>query len=149
MQARRSPPGPVRRARRTVRVVCEGDAEVNFIRHVRRLYLADHIGHAVSHRNARGKGGRRALELALSRQSRSGVDEMAILIDTDTDWGAEQLLKARQHRVQVLESMPFLEAWLLQVAGHDAPGNTAACKREFRQRFGGEAHSDWTCRGVA
>lgn len=142
MRGHRTPPPQIRRARRTVRIVCEGYAEVTLLRHVRSLYLSDHAGHALSHKNARGKGGRRALDLALSQHVKLGVDVVAILIDTDTDWDDGQRLKAQRHRVQVLESTPCLEAWLLQAAGHRPPGDTAACKREFERQFGGGAHDE-------
>lgn len=140
MQHRRQPRTVQRRARRTVRIVCEGDAEVCVVRHVRDLYTSGGDGRALSHRNARSKGGRRALELALSRQVKAGVDVMVILIDVDQDWDDSLRQRARAQGVQVLESVPCLEAWLLQVTGHVAPANSAACKRAFRTAFGGEAH---------
>lgn len=82
------------------------------------------------------------MELATSTQVRLGVDEMAILIDTDQDWDDDLRTKARQKRVHVVESTPCLEAWLLQVAGHRPPDNSAACKRAFERQFGGEAHHE-------
>lgn len=142
MKGRRRQRSFQRRARRTVRIVCEGDAEVCLVRHLRSLYLSGGAGHSVSHRNARGRGGQRALELATSTQVRQGVDHIAILIDTDQDWDDDLRTKARQKRVHVAESAPCLEAWLLQVAGHRPPDNSAACKRAFKEKFGGEAHQE-------
>lgn len=140
MGGRRRVPGPARQARRTVRIVCEGEAEVCLVRHVRQLYTAGGQGHAVTHRNARGKGGRCVLDLALSPQVRLGVDVIAILVDTDQDWDDTQRRRAQGRRVEVLESEPCLEAWLLQVAGHPAPEDSDRCKRAFRAAFGADAH---------
>jgi hypothetical protein len=80
------------------------------------------------------------LELALSRQVKAGVDVMAILIDVDQDWDDSLRVKARAHGVQVLESEPCLEAWLLLVTGRTPFADSAACKRAFKSAFGGEAH---------
>jgi hypothetical protein len=126
--------------RRTVRIICEGEAEICVVRHVRQLYTLAGQGHAISHRNARGKGGRRALELALSPRVRDGVDVLAIFIDTDQDWDSTLRRRAHDRGVAVLESEPCLEAWLLQVAGRTAGSDSAACKRAFRVSFGAEAH---------
>jgi hypothetical protein len=142
MPARRRTEGPERRARRTVRIVCEGDAEVCVVRHLRSIYLGGNVGHAVSHKNARGKGGKRALELALSPRVRGEVDVIAILIDSDQDWNDGLRLQAQRRGVHVVESAPCLEAWLLQAAGHRPPTTTAECKREFRRVFGAEAHDE-------
>lgn len=142
MSRRRPVPMVERRARRTVRIVCEGYAEVNVVRHLRSLYLSGRAGHALSDKNAHGGGGRRALELALSPRVRIGVDVIAILIDTDKDWDVTLRQKAAERGVQVLESAPCLEAWLLRVAGHRPPGTTAACKQAFHAAFGGDAHHD-------
>ncbi len=142
MQARRRALPTGRSARRTVRIVCEGYAEVCVVRHLRALYLSNSVGHALSHRNARGRGGQRALELATSTQVRAGIDQVAILIDTDQDWSDALRAVAHSKRVRVLESTPCLEAWLLQVAGHRPPDSSAACKRLFEERFRGEAHHE-------
>lgn len=71
-----------------------------------------------------------------------GVDVLAILIDTDQDWDDALRARARQKRIQVVESSPCLEAWLLQVAGHRPPDSSAACKRAFEQILGGNAHDE-------
>jgi hypothetical protein len=142
MQARRRTEGPERRARRTVRIVCEGDAEVCVVRHLRAIYLGGNGGHAVSHKNARGKGGRRVLELALSPRVRAEVDVIGILIDTDQDWDDGLRLQVQRRGVPVVESVPCLEAWLLQAADKSPPTTTAECKREFRRVFGAEAHEE-------
>ena len=112
------------------------------MRHLRKLYLSGRVGHAVSDHNARGRGGKRALELATSPRVKVGVDQLVNLIDTDQDWNDDLRAAARRRRVHVVESAPCLEAWLLQVAGHKPPDSSAACKRAFEQEFGGAAHRE-------
>jgi hypothetical protein len=146
MAPRRREQTTERRVRRTVKIVCEGYAEVNFVKHVRSLYLFGGAGHAVSCINARGKGGRRALELALRPQVKSGADVIAILIDVDKDWDDALRRKAQKYQIQVLESTPCLEAWLLHLAGLESPGSTRDCKRRFEKEFGGEAHHEQVLR---
>jgi hypothetical protein len=130
----------VRRVRRTIQIVCEGYAEEYFLKHVRSLYLARSGDVALTVKNARGKGGRAVLNHALSPRFRGHFDVMAILIDTDQDWGDAERARAKAGEVVVLESTPCLEAWLLAVNGHASRGNSAHCKREFERRFGAEAH---------
>lgn len=90
--------------------------------------------------NARGKGGKAVLEYALRPQVRGGYDEVAILVDTDQDWSAEERARASAEGIVVLESSPCLERVLLAIHGRAANGPTAKQKRAFIQFFGMEAH---------
>lgn len=140
MAARKS--AQLRQQRYAVLVVGEGDAECEFLRHLKALYVGRNSNKAVTIKNARGKGGRGVLKTALDevRYKGSAYDEVAVLLDTDTDWDDALRAKARQSKVMVFESTPCLEAELLRVAQHHASSVTALCKREFAQRFGHEAH---------
>ena len=142
MQARRRPAYLRRQVRHTVRIVCEGRADESFVKHVRSLYLARQGNVALTTKVAHGKGGRHALTLACSRHVRAGIDTVAILIDTDQDWNDQLRAIARRAGIQVLESQPCLEAWLLRVLGVEVTPRTADCKRIFADRCGGEAHED-------
>src|SRR5690606_11892200 len=68
------------------------------------------------------------------------------LLDTDTDWDDACRAKARKSRIgrrgrlDVIESKPCLEAWLLKILGIEAEGDTRRMKREFKQHTGCEAH---------
>jgi hypothetical protein len=112
------------------------------VRHLRSSYLAGHVGHGVSHKNARGKGGKHALDLALRQRNQAGVDCVAIFIDTDQDWNDRLRTKASKHGIDVVESSPCLEAWLLRTAGLKPADDTDECKRTFAQEFGGAAHDE-------
>lgn len=125
--------------RHTINIVCEGASEVALLRHIRSLYLSRTGDLALTVTNARGGGGRGVLRHALSQRVRTGFDEMAILIDTDTDWDDQLRQQARDRNIRALESDPCLEAWLLRIHGAAAPAESGAIKREFARRFGGDA----------
>ena len=139
-----------RTVKQTLLIVGEGDADIAFVRFVKRMY-ADSLGRAVQEHNAKGKGGRNVLETALRRANNNrAYDKVVLLLDTDTDWDDACRAKARKSRIgtrgrlDVIESNPCLEAWLLKLLGVDAVGDTRHMKREFNQRTGCKAHEpEW------
>ena len=131
--------------RETLLIVAEGDAEVAFIRHLKLLYR-DSLGRAVQEANARGKGGRHVLEVAIRRANNRDHDKVILLLDTDTNWSDAERAKARKSRIgrrgrlDVVESSPCLEAWILRILGIEAEGDTKHFKRLFKAQMGCEAH---------
>lgn len=135
--ARRPPPRPVRR---TLLLVGEGLAEEAFLRHLKAVYV-ERGSKAVTVRNAKGKGGGHVLDYTVRQCRAADFDEAAALLDTDHDWGEARRAQARRAGIAIFEAAPCLEALLLTIAGHHPPNATAACKRDFAQRFGHEAHA--------
>jgi len=138
-----------RAVKETLLVVGEGDADIAFVRHVKRMY-SDSLGRAVQEHNAKGKGGKHVLETALRRNNNRAYDKVVLLLDTDTDWDDAARAKARKSRVgkrgrlDVIESNPCLEAWLLKILGVEIEGDTRHMKREFKASTGCEAHEpEW------
>jgi hypothetical protein len=131
--------------RETLLIVAEGDAEVTFIRHLKVVYR-DSLGRAVQDANARGKGGRHVLEVAIRRANNRDHDKVILLLDTDTNWSDAERAKARRSRIgrrgrlDVIESNPCLEAWILRILGVEAEGDTKHFKRLFKAEIGCEAH---------
>jgi len=115
--------------REALLVVGEGDAEIAFVRHLKRTY-SDVLGRSVQEINAHGKGGKHVLDTARRRANNRDHDKVVLLLDTDTDWGDEDRAKARKSRVgkrgklDVIESEPCLETWLLKILGVETDGNT-------------------------
>lgn len=139
-------PAKTRAVRETLLIVGEGDAEIAFVRFVKRLY-ADSLGRSVQEINAHGKGGKNVLETALSRANINRTyDKVVLLLDTDTDWGDSDRAKARKAKVgkrgklDVIESDPCLESWLLKILGVETEGNTRHMKQKFKEHSGVEAH---------
>jgi hypothetical protein len=132
----------LRAQRHTILIVHEGYAEGCLLTHLRTIYQPRNAALALTLRNARGGGGRHALDLALRMRRRSDFDEVTIFVDTDQDWDEAQRRRANASHIDVVESSPCLEAWLLQVNGHAAQGNGDQLKRDFLRHYGGAAHND-------
>lgn len=144
------PSGKLRAVKETLLIVGEGEAEIAFVRYVKRMY-GDSLGRSVQEHNAKGRGGKNVLETALRRANNNrAYDKVVLLLDTDTDWNDELRAKVRRSRIgkhgrlDVIESDPCLEAWLLKILGVETEGDTRHMKREFKVCTGYEAHaSDW------
>jgi hypothetical protein len=132
--------GVRRQARRTVLLVGEGNAEENFLRHLKELYVERHGGVAVTIRNAHGKGAANVVDHARKQQRNADYDVVAALLDTDTDWNDATRKAARQGKVNPVLCTPCLEAVLLEIAGAPAPGqDSRQLKRTFARHFGCDA----------
>ena len=143
------PPAETRTVKETLLIVCEGDAEIAFVRFVKRTY-ADALGRAVQEHNAQGKGGKHVLETGLRRaRNNRTYDKMVLLLDADQDWDDQLRARAQKtrvgkHPISVIEASPCLEAWLLQILGAEAEGDTRYMKQKFQARTGVQAHEpEW------
>ena len=143
------PAAKTRTVRETLLIVCEGVAELGFIRFVKRTY-ADALGRAVQEHNAKGKGGKYVLEAGLRyAKNNRAYDKVVLLLDTDQDWNDELRARARKarvgkHPISVIEANPCLEAWLLQILGAETEGDTRHMKQKFQAHTGVEAHEpEW------
>lgn len=143
------PPAKTRTVKETLLIVCEGDAEIAFVRFVKRTYV-DALGRAVQEHNAKGKGGKHVLESGLRRaKNNRATDKLVLLLDTDQDWSDELRARARKarvgkHPISVIEAHPCLEAWLLQILGSETEGDTRHMKKKFEAHTGVQAHeSEW------
>ena len=142
-------PAKTRTIKETLLIVCEGDAEMAFVRFVKRTYAAA-LGRAVQEHNAKGKGGKHVLESGLRRaKNNRAYDKVVLLLDTDQDWNDALRARARKTRIgkrsiSVIESNPCLEAWLLRILGTETEGNTSHMKQKFTEYTGVEAHEpEW------
>ena len=129
-----------RHVARTVLLVGEGDAELSFMQHLKRIYVQRGSGVAVTLKNARGKGAAHVVDFAIRQSRNAAYDVKAVLLDTDTDWNDKTRVNARNARVQVMACEPCLEAVLLNI--HKAPiegRSTAQLKQDFAARFGAAA----------
>ncbi|OOG62882.1 hypothetical protein B0E46_11750 [Rhodanobacter sp. B04] len=142
-------PTKTRTVKETLLIVCEGDAEIAFVRFVKRTY-ADALGRAVQEHNAKGKGGKHVLETGLRRaKNNRAYDKVVLLLDTDQDWNDELRPRTRKsrvgkHPISVIEADPCLESWLLQILGAETEGDTRHVKQKFQAHTGVEAHEpEW------
>ena len=143
------PSAKTRKVKETLMIVCEGDAEIAFVRFVKRTY-ADALGRAVQVYNVQGKGGKNVLETGLRRaKNNRATDKLVLLLDTDQDWNDALRARARKaragkHPISVIEAHPCLEAWLLQILDAETEGDTRHMKQQFKACTGVEAHEpEW------
>lgn len=108
--------------------------------HLKALYV-ERGSKQVSIKTAKGKGGAHVLDYTRRQGMQADFDQMAALLDTDTDWGDAQRELALALGIEVFEAHPCLEALLLCIAGQRVPSTTAQCKKAFKQKFQAEAHA--------
>ena len=126
-----------RQVARTVLLVGEGDAEVQFMLHLKGLYVQRGSGVVVTIKNARGKGAAHVVDFAFRQSRNAAYDVKAALLDTDTDWNDKTRAAARKAKVQVMPCQPCLEAVLLTTHHAQVEGRTTAqLKQDFAARFG-------------
>jgi len=131
---------PRRVARIAALAVGEGKAEMAVLQHLKHLYLPRDCGVALKIRGGIGKGGRGVLEHTIRISAGVDYDRRIAVLDTDTDWDAEERARATDEEIIVIESKPCLEAWLLAVHGIRPQLPTADLKRRFSKEFGRPAH---------
>lgn len=138
-----------RTVKETLLIVCEGDAEIAFVRFVKGTYTAA-LGRTVQTYNAKGKGGKNVLETGLRRaRNNRAYDKVVLLLDADKDWNDSLRASARKtrigkHPISVIEANPCLEAWLLRILGAEIEGDTRHMKQQFKALTGCEAHEpEW------
>jgi hypothetical protein len=125
---------------RTLLAVGEGKAEVDFLEHVKALYVERGSGLSVKVKGGYGKGGKGVLDYAIAQLSQADFDLRIVLLDTDVDWDDKQRRRAQEQGIDVVESSPCLEAWLLAIHGDSGERSSAGHKAEFKRRFDGPAH---------
>ena len=124
----------------TLLLVGEGDAELVWLGHLKRLYVARGAGLVVTLKNAHGKGAAHVVDVAIRQSRNAAFDVKAVLLDTDTDWTQEVKVLAEKAGVEIVAATPCLEALLLRAHGYHVTGRTSArLKSDFAKRFGADA----------
>jgi hypothetical protein len=108
---------------KTLLIVAEGYHDEAFLRHVRAFEDVRGCGKQITIRNARGKGALGVIKQTVRFCMNTSYDEVAVLFDTDTDWGEEALGIANDHNFTLLKADPCLEAMLLRAIGIRPRGN--------------------------
>lgn len=99
---------------KTLLIVAEGYHDEAFLRHVRGFDQVRGCGKQISIKNARGKGALGVINQTVRYCMNTSYDEVAVLFDTDTDWGAEAQKIADEHKFILLKADPCFEALLLR-----------------------------------
>ena len=118
------------KAHKTLLIVGEGYDEVAFLNHLKQFPGVCGRGVEITIRNARGKGAAGVIDCAIKLSANADYDQVAALLDTDTDWTSAVAKLAKRKLIQVLTSDPCLEALLLRVIG-EKPGQARDLKKQF------------------
>lgn len=129
--------GKRRQVTKTLLLVGEGDAELVWLGHLKRLYVERGAGLVVTLKNAHGKGAAHVVDVAIRQSRNAAFDVMAVLLDTDTDWTEQVRVRAKKEGVEIVAATPCLEGMLLSAHGHPVEGRTSAkLKSDFAVNFG-------------
>lgn len=136
----------IRRVRKTLLVVGEGDTEVAFLKHLRTLYCANNEGVAATPSNAHGKSPDNVIDHTAKQARNASYDIRVALLDTDIPW-TDQLKKlARRQKIEMIGSSPCIEGLFLSILGRNIPEQTLECKRAIKQLLGCDL-TDWQSYG--
>jgi len=122
----------------TLLLVGEGETEVAFLSHVKALYAPRGCGLAIKVFCARGKGAAHVVDVAIRQRLNAAYDTVAVLLDTDTDWGPAVAKRANDHGIEVLRSEPMFEAMMLRVHRQRSTGRAEELKRRFARLVNGD-----------
>jgi hypothetical protein len=124
----------------TVLLVGEGDAELVWLGHLKRLYVLRGAGLVVTLKNAHGKGAAHVVDVSIRQSRNAAFDVKAVLLDTDTDWTEQIKVLEKEAGVEIVAAVPCLEGLLLKAHGCRVTGRTSArLKSDFAKRFGADA----------
>lgn len=115
------------KAQRTLLLVGEGYHEKAFLNHLKQLYVPRRCGLSVAVKSAGGKGAKHVIEWTIRQIANTAYDNVAVMLDTDTDWS--QALAKQAKRIQVLPSEPCFDALMLRLLGKHPVGDSAQLKK--------------------
>lgn len=102
---------------RTLLIVGEGYTEVAFLSHLKQFPGVCGKDRKITIKTARGKGALGVIQWTGRQIANAHYDQVAVLLDTDTDWSPDVEAIATQKNIRVLTSDPCFEAMLLRVLG--------------------------------
>ena len=85
--------------KKTCLIVGEGQSEVAFLKHLRKMEECRRSNLRITIKNAFGKGARHVIEYTIRTSSHIDYDIIIAFFDTDTDWDAQVEKKAKDHNI--------------------------------------------------
>jgi hypothetical protein len=121
------------RIQKTLLIVGEGYSEFAFLNHIKQFPGVCGNGTQITIKNARGKGALGVIKWALRQIANADFNEVAVMIDTDTDWNRHVEILAQKNKIRVIASDPCFEALLLRVLERkvNEPRNYKKCLAPF------------------
>lgn len=126
-------------AKKTLLIVGEGYNEQAFFTYLRPLLAPRGCGVKVTIKNAGGKTAQHIIEWTIRQIANVDYDNVAVMLDTDTDWCEAVAKLAKDHKITVLTAEPCFEALLLRVIGKPSNGDTVSLKKVFAKYVNNDA----------
>lgn len=118
----------IRKQRKTLFVVGEGQTEVAFLNYLKTLYCRGSSSVKVTVQNAYGKGPENILQTALRKKNQADYDCVVAVLDTDIPWTTALKKEAHTNNVILIGNTPCIEALFLDLLGKKVPAETSKCK---------------------
>lgn len=119
----------VRKQRKTLLVVGEGQTEVAFLNYLKTIYCRDKHSVKITVQNAHGKGPENILQTAIRKKRQASYDRVIAVLDTDISWTPALKKEARSHDIALVGNTPCIEALFLNLLDRAAPSDTQDCKK--------------------
>ena len=126
-------------AQKTLLIVGEGYDERAFLKYLRPLLAPRGCGLTVTVKPAGGKTAKHIIEWTIRQVANVEYDNVAVMLDTDTDWSPEIAKLAKDNGITVLTSEPCFEALLLRIIGKPSNGDAASLKKVFAKYVNNDA----------
>ncbi|MBB3213824.1 hypothetical protein FHW67_003125 [Herbaspirillum sp. Sphag1AN] len=118
------------RNHKTLLLVGEGIHDEAFLTHVKRHKAPRGCGLIVTIRNANGKGALHVVDYTIRQKQNAQFDQVAAMVDTDTDYSDRVLALAKRHRITLISAAPCFEALLLRTIDQKL-GETKQLKKQL------------------
>lgn len=125
-----------------VMIIGEGDTEEAFLKYLKALYCQRGQNRIIRIFNANGYGPQGTLDKVRSILKIARYDVRVSLLDSDIELKPEEHKAVKSLKLQVIFSVPAIEATLLQIAGRVPPEQTNDCKAQVARHLPGDPTTD-------
>lgn len=118
-----------RKLHTTILFVGEGPTEKVFIEYLRGIYSPGKA--KVTVKSADGKGPKHIIGEAITILKQDDYNHCCVFLDTDLEWPAESIKKARSKKIVLIGSEPCVEGFFLDVLKIKKLQDSQGCKEKF------------------
>lgn len=127
-----------RQAKKTVLFIGEGITEQAFLDYLKSIYISRGCGLSVKVQAANGGSPACILDYAIKQTRNRAYDRVAVLLDTDKEWGQKVKQDAKKNKIELIGSAPCIEGLILQLLKQPVPYASDDCKKHGQKLFKGK-----------
>ncbi|HFC91989.1 MAG TPA: RloB domain-containing protein [Leucothrix mucor] len=124
-----------RQAKKTVLFIGEGITEQAFLDYLKSIYISRGCGLSVKVQAANGGSPACILDYAIKQTRNRAYDRVAVLLDTDKEWGQKVKQDAKKNKIELIGSAPCIEGLILQLLKQPVPYASDNCKKQCQKLF--------------